>query len=205
MAEDFCAIKHNNPFMNTFSDVSVCGDREVFKDPRDDWRSECWIDSCNKRRKGRKLLGGPIPQVSPRVHINLCCALKPEECCFPRNPYATSGLTYDAIFGFNIMFWIYVGLVGIQLWRYLILGSCDLCQDSNETGYHDGSEMIGTYKIVFYRFVLYVSRFTIVYWTFPLWFPFWLCWMFWVFLKHPCGFDIMLGVACFGDKETSDT
>ena len=63
MAEDFCAIKHNNPFMNTFSDVSVCGDREVFKDPRDDWRSECWIDSCNKRRKGRKLLGGPIPQV----------------------------------------------------------------------------------------------------------------------------------------------
>ena len=62
-ADNFCAIKHNNSDMMTFRDGRFCGDLdgEYFKNSK--WNEnerECIICD-NERRKGRKLLGGPIP------------------------------------------------------------------------------------------------------------------------------------------------
>ena len=105
-AVDYCAIKHNNDDMITFRDGRVCDDLngQYFKSLK--WNEnikECLI--CNNRRKGRKLLGGePIPLNSaPKSssHGPVCCALKPEECCM-QNPYASSGLPYDAAHGLII-------------------------------------------------------------------------------------------------------
>ena len=118
-ADDFCAVKHNNESMKTFRDARICGDPdgELLKTSKWKANGECW--TCG-RRKGRKLLGGPIPiDTGPIKHGSSrgpCCALKPEECCMP-NPYASSGLPYDAARGliitFNVMFWIYIVLMGL--------------------------------------------------------------------------------------------
>jgi len=155
-ADNFCAIKHNNSDMMTFRDGRFCGDLdgEYFKNSK--WNEnerECIICD-NERRKGRKLLGGPIPLNTDPLNYNgqICCALKPDECCM-QNPYASSGLPYDAANGlittFNVMFWIYVVLMGFLLLpdvRQSLLGD-----DENPC-------------IIFFWF-------TILFWTFPLWFP----------------------------------
>ena len=104
--------------MMTFRDGRVCGDLdgEYFKNSK--WNEnerECIICD-NERRKGRKLLGGPIPPNTDPLNYNgqICCALKPDECCM-QNPYASSGLPYAAAHGliitFNVMFWIYIVLM----------------------------------------------------------------------------------------------
>ena len=123
---------------------------------------ECRI--CNNRRKGRKLLGGPIPlNLAPKQAGGpVCCALKPEECCM-QNPYAPSGLPYDAAFElvltFNVLFWIYVVLMGLYLWVNLP----SFMNNENTAGPYL-AENPGVH-------FFWVSWFTILFWTFLLWFP----------------------------------
>ena len=182
-AVDYCAIKHNNDDMITFRDGRVCDDLngEYFKSLK--WNEniqECRI--CNNRRKGRKLLGGPIPlNLAPeQAGGPVCCALKPDECCM-QNPYASSGLPYDAANGlittFNVMFWIYVVLIGLYLLSLpsirepsCLLGALPRCFLGVEPSCcqklpdeDDKNPCI----IIFFQ----VSWFTILFWTFPLWFP----------------------------------
>ena len=160
---DFCAIRHNNSDMITFRGGD-CGDLdgEYFEKPSK-WISTYWLDECHicpDERKRRKLLGGPIPTV-PIGHAGStghCCAMKLEECCMP-NPYASSGLPYAAARGliitFNVMFWFYVVIIVF----YLILRNDHLCDDEDDKDV--------PCNIVFLN-VLWI---TILFWTFPLWFP----------------------------------
>ena len=197
-AVDYCPIKHNNDDMITFRDGRVCDDLngEYFKSLK--WNEnikECRI--CNNRRKGRKLLGGPIPlNFAPeQAGGPVCCALKPEECCM-QNPYASSGLPYDAAKGlittFNVMFWIYVVLIGLYLLslpsirqQSCLLGAlprCFLgvepscCQELPDED--DKNPCI----IIFFQ----VSWFTILFWTFPLWFPLYIVALFFFGARY-CG------------------
>ena len=164
---DFCAIRHNNSDMITFRGGD-CGDLdgEYFEKPSK-WISTYWLDECHicpDERKRRKLLGSPIPintsVLRHRVRGDVCCALKPEECCVPAfNPYASSGLNYYTAKGllitFNVMFWINVVLIVL----YLILRNDHLCDDEDDKDV--------PCNIVFLN-VLWI---TILFWTFPLWFP----------------------------------
>ena len=124
---------------------------------------ECRI--CNNRRKGRKLLGGPIPlNLAPKQAGGpVCCAMKPEECCM-QNPYAPSGLPYDAasklVLTFNVLFWIYVVLMGLYLWNLPSF----MNNGRNDTVAPSLAEKPG---VQFF----WVSWFTILFWTFLLWFP----------------------------------
>ena len=165
-ADDFCAIKHDNSDMITFRGSAytysrgVCGDLdgEYFEKPSkfiNTYRlDECYI--CSERRKGRKLLGGPIPPNTDPLNNfgNICCAMKLEECCMP-NPYAWSGLPYDAahqlIITFNVLFWFYVVIIGGYLFRIYYL-----VQEHKQ------------WWIIMFR---ELSLITILFWTFPLWFP----------------------------------
>ena len=165
-AVDYCAIKHNNDDMITFRDGRVCDDLngQYFKSLK--WNEnikECRI--CNNRRKGRKLLGGPIPlNLAPKQAGGpVCCAMKPEECCM-QNPYAPSGLPYDAasklVLTFNVLFWIYVVLMGLYLWNLPSF----MNNGRNDTVAPSLAEKPG---VQFF----WVSWFTILFWTFLLWFP----------------------------------
>ena len=146
--------------MKTFRDARICGDPddELLKTSKWKANGECW--TCG-RRKGRKLLGGPIPiDTGPIKHGSSrgpCCALKPEECCMP-NPYASSGLPYDAardlIVTVNVLFWIYIVLLIIVL-------SCGLSSYENGEGP----------CIIFQQTFFVASWFTLLFWSFPLWFP----------------------------------
>ena len=178
-ADDFCAIKHDNSDMITFRggfntySRGVCGDLdgEYFEKPSK-WINtyrldECYI--CSERRKGRKLLGGPIPTSIPTNYGNICCAMKLEECCMP-NPYAWSGLPYAAAHGliitFNVMFWFYVVIIGVYLLSPLF-GAYPEGKPGCCCGVQPGDEHKQWWIIMFRE----LSLITIFFWTFPLWFP----------------------------------
>jgi hypothetical protein len=180
-ADDFCAIKHDNSDMITFRggwntySRGVCGDLdgEYFEKPSK-WINtygldECYI--CSERRKGRKLLGGPIPPNTDPLNNfgNICCAMKLEECCMP-NPYAWSGLPYAAAHGliitFNVMFWIYVVIIGVYLLSPLF-GAYPEGKPGCCCGVQPGDEHKQWWIIMFRE----LSLITIFFWTFPLWFP----------------------------------
>ena len=172
---DFCAIGHNNSDMITFrveeaanrgASGPLCGNLDGFKN-RSMWITPYNVDMCHicpDEHKRRKLLGSPIPintsVLQHKVPGTVCCALKPEECCVPAfNPYASSGLNYYTAKGllitFNAMFWINVALIVL----YLIMRNDHLCDDEDDKDV--------PCNIVFLN-VLWI---TILFWTFPLWFP----------------------------------
>jgi hypothetical protein len=170
-AVDYCAIKHNNDDMITFRDGRVCDDLngEYFKSLK--WNenlNECRI--CNNRRKGRKLLGGPIPLNSAKSSSPgpVCCALKPEECCM-QNPYAWSGLPYDEahglIFTFNVIFWFYLVAMCVYLFFHFVW------THPEENHSQNGARAQFLTKITPRLFFFRVLRFTILFWTFLAWFP----------------------------------
>ena len=142
--------------MKTFRDEHLCGDldSEYFQNSKWSENGECW--KC-KYRERRKLLGGPLPLYDDpdKYHgRGPCCALKPEECCMQKkNPYASSGLSYDAGYylcaTFNVLFAFYV--LGFVILLYYTL--CD-----NEAQ---------TVEDKVFRFL----RFTLIFWTIPLWLP----------------------------------